>query len=153
MNDEASKRVIVIHVSRPSICKVYLRVLWQWPCCSGRRRPSYPLYNNTHIHHEYATIFIFFYIYIYKIYSFIFHVSFLVYLSFIFFVQKDLETSQRAFYIFNISELISSSFFYYLYNFSRYLDSNESESKEYNFYLLKKRFVWFLFLGRLIIIY
>lgn len=78
----------------------------------------------------------------YKIYSFTFLDSFLVYLSFIFFVQKDLETSQRAFYIFNISELISSSFFYYLYiSFSRYLDSNESESKEYNFYLLKKRFV------------
>lgn len=95
----------------------------------------------THTSRICDNFYLFLYIYIYKIYSFIFHVSFLVYLSFIFFVQKDLETSQRAFYIFNISELISSSFFYYLYNFSRYLDSNESESKEYNFYLLKKRFV------------
>lgn len=32
---------------------LYLRVLWQWPCCSGRRRPSYPLYN-IHIYITYT---------------------------------------------------------------------------------------------------
>lgn len=105
-----------VHVSRPSICKVYLRVLWQWPCCSGRRRPSYPLYNNTHIHHEYATVF-FFFLYIKYILlhsSFLFYLFFFFLSIFIFFIQKDLETSQRAFFNIQLSWYLLL-FFLFLY--------------------------------------